>query len=76
MAHVNILKQVKSGDRWRLVAIPRNKKGGYDWEALPTDATSSNGTSVESESAKPAARQRLRRRKWRAVANTCSKAGL
>lgn len=35
MARVNILKQVKSGDRWRLVAIPRNKKGDYDWTALP-----------------------------------------
>ena len=35
MAHVNILKQVKADDRWRLVAIPRNRKGGYDWESLP-----------------------------------------
>jgi hypothetical protein len=35
VARVNILKQVKSGDRWRLVAIPRNKKGDYDWQALP-----------------------------------------
>jgi integrase/recombinase XerD len=35
MARVNILKQVKSGDRWRLIAIPRNKKGDYDWQALP-----------------------------------------
>ncbi|HEY4360382.1 MAG TPA: tyrosine-type recombinase/integrase [Bryobacteraceae bacterium] len=35
MARVNILKQIKSGERWNLVAIPRNKKGGYDWESLP-----------------------------------------
>jgi integrase len=35
VAHVNILKQVKADDRWRLVAIPRNRKGGYDWESLP-----------------------------------------
>ena len=34
MARVNILKQVKDGDRWKLVAIPRNKKGDYDWESL------------------------------------------
>ncbi len=35
MARINILKQVKFGDRWRLVAIPRNKKGDYLWGALP-----------------------------------------
>ena len=35
MARVNILKQVKSGEKWRLVAIPRKKSGAYDWEALP-----------------------------------------
>jgi integrase/recombinase XerD len=35
VAHVNILKQVKSGDRWKLVAIPRKKSGGYDWGSLP-----------------------------------------
>jgi integrase/recombinase XerD len=35
VAHVNILKQVKAEDRWKLVAIPRTKKGGYDWESLP-----------------------------------------
>jgi integrase/recombinase XerD len=35
VARVNILKQVKSDTGWKLVAIPRNKKGGYDWESLP-----------------------------------------
>lgn len=35
MARVNILKQIKSDTGWKLVAIPRNKKGGYDWELLP-----------------------------------------
>jgi integrase len=35
MARVNILKQIKSETGWKLVAIPRNKKGGYDWESLP-----------------------------------------
>jgi len=35
VARVNILKQVKDGDRWRLVAIPRKKNGDYDWSALP-----------------------------------------
>ena len=35
MARVNILKQIKSDTGWKLVAIPRNKKGGYDWESLP-----------------------------------------
>lgn len=35
MARVNLLKQIKVEGRWKLVAIPRNKKGGYDWNALP-----------------------------------------
>src|SRR5579871_5775986 len=35
MARVNILKQVKVEDRWKLIAIPRNKKGDYDWHSLP-----------------------------------------
>jgi integrase len=32
---VNVLKQVKVGDRWKLVSIPRDSKGDYDWKALP-----------------------------------------
>jgi len=35
VGRVNILKQVKTGERWKLVAIPRNRKGGYDWTSLP-----------------------------------------
>jgi integrase len=35
VARVNVLKQIKVEDRWKLVAIPRNDKGGYDWNALP-----------------------------------------
>jgi integrase len=35
VARVNLLKQIKVEDRWKLVAIPRNKKGNYDWNALP-----------------------------------------
>ena len=35
MARVNLLKQIKVSDRWKLVAIPRKKTGGYDWNALP-----------------------------------------
>ena len=35
MARVNILKQIKADTGWKLVAIPRNKKGGYDWDSLP-----------------------------------------
>lgn len=35
MARVNILKQIKVETRWKLVAIPRTAKGGYDWNALP-----------------------------------------
>lgn len=36
MARVNVLKQVKdSMGKWRLAAIPKNAKGGFDWGALP-----------------------------------------
>lgn len=35
MPRVNILKQVKAGDRWRLVAIPKDRHGRSDWKALP-----------------------------------------
>jgi integrase len=35
MPKVNIQKQVKIDGRWKLVAVPRNDKGGYDWNALP-----------------------------------------
>jgi integrase len=32
---VNILKQVKVGNRWKLVSIPRDRRGHHDWKALP-----------------------------------------
>jgi integrase len=32
---VNILKQIKVGEQWKLVSVPRTDKGGYDWNALP-----------------------------------------
>ena len=35
MARVNILKQVRVEDRWKLVSIPRDRRGRYDWKALP-----------------------------------------
>jgi len=35
MPRVNILKQIKSDDRWKLVSVPRTEKGTYDWNALP-----------------------------------------
>lgn len=35
MARVNMLKQVKVGERWKLVSIPRNRHGRYEWKALP-----------------------------------------
>src|SRR5437867_3791501 len=34
MPRVNILKQLKVGDRWKLVSIPRDAHGRYDWKAL------------------------------------------
>jgi integrase len=35
MPRVNILKQIKVDERWKLVSVPRTEKGGYDWHALP-----------------------------------------
>ena len=35
MARVNILKQVRVDDQWKLLSIPRNSKGDHDWNALP-----------------------------------------
>jgi len=32
---VNILKQVKVGDHWKLVSIPRDKHGRKSWKSLP-----------------------------------------
>jgi site-specific recombinase XerD len=32
---VNILKQIRVDERWKLVSVPRTDKGGYDWNALP-----------------------------------------
>ena len=35
MSHVNIVKKVKMDGDWKLLSIPRNAKGNYDWNALP-----------------------------------------
>ena len=35
MSRVNIVKRIKSEGRWKMVSIPRNPKGNYDWNALP-----------------------------------------
>ncbi len=35
MSHVNIVKKVKIDGSWKLLSIPRNAKGNYDWNALP-----------------------------------------
>jgi integrase len=34
VARVNILKQIKSNDRWKLVAIPKDRHGRKNWNAL------------------------------------------
>jgi integrase len=34
-SHVNIVKKIKIDGNWKLLAIPRNTKGNYDWNALP-----------------------------------------
>ena len=35
MSHVNIVKKIKIDGEWKLLSIPRNAKGNYDWNALP-----------------------------------------
>ena len=35
MPHVNILKQIKVGAGWKLVSIPRDRHGRYNWKSLP-----------------------------------------
>ena len=35
MSHVNIVKKIKIDGSWKLLSIPRNAKGNYDWNALP-----------------------------------------
>src|SRR5205807_9763187 len=35
MAHVNLLKQFKTGNGWVLKSIPRKPNGQRDWSALP-----------------------------------------
>lgn len=34
MARVNIVKKVKVDGTWKLLSVPRNAKGNYDWNAL------------------------------------------
>jgi len=35
VSHVNIVKKIKIDGSWKLLSIPRNAKGNYDWNALP-----------------------------------------
>ena len=35
MSRVNIVKKIKIDGNWKLLSIPRNAKGNYDWNALP-----------------------------------------
>lgn len=35
MSHVNIVKKIKIDGEWKLLSIPRNAKGNYEWTALP-----------------------------------------
>lgn len=35
MRRVNIVKQIKDKDRWRMASIPRFRNGRYNWKALP-----------------------------------------
>jgi hypothetical protein len=44
LSRVNIVKRIKIGGRWKMFSIPRNAKGNYEWNAIPTAATTSSGT--------------------------------
>ena len=35
MSRVNIVKKIKIDGDWKLLSIPRNAKGNFDWNALP-----------------------------------------
>jgi integrase/recombinase XerD len=35
MPRVNIVKQVRVGERWKLVSVPRDEHGRRNWKALP-----------------------------------------
>lgn len=35
MSRVNIVKKIKVDGNWKLLSIPRNGKGNYDWNTLP-----------------------------------------
>jgi len=35
VSSVNIVKKIKIDGDWKLLSIPRNAKGNYDWNALP-----------------------------------------
>jgi hypothetical protein len=35
VSHVNIVKKIKIDGDWKLLSIPHNAKGNYDWNALP-----------------------------------------
>jgi hypothetical protein len=53
MARVNIVKKIKVDGVWKLLSLPRNQKGNYDWNALPQGCTSSSGTRAASAAANP-----------------------
>jgi hypothetical protein len=36
LSRVNIVKRIKSDGQWKMLSIPRNSKGNYDWNALPS----------------------------------------
>jgi hypothetical protein len=35
MAHVNIVKRIKSDGRWIMRSLPKKSSGEWDWKALP-----------------------------------------
>jgi hypothetical protein len=55
----------ETGDRWKLIAIPRNKKGDYDWSALPEGRYFVEWYERGKRSAKRVAGRPRRRRKSR-----------
>ena len=67
MSRVNIVKKVKLDGNWKLLSIPRNGKGNYDWNALPEGLYLIEwraGGKRRRESAAARSRTQPRRHRW------------
>jgi len=77
MSRVNIVKKIRVDSIWKLLSLPRNTKGSYDWNGLPQGLYLIEwyaGGKRRRESAGITATQALdpqRRKNWRAEDSAC-----